>query len=345
MTTQKLRAGVIGCGQGASHGYAYAHAPEFELAAICDLKSDVIDTFFERSRLKRGSVREYTDYQAMLEKEDLDVVSVATPDDYHVNPVCDASNFGVKGVFCEKPLTINLKDADRMIETIERNGTKMSVDHTRSWVPIYQAVRQAVREGEIGELTRIVAHMGGRRSMLFRNGTHLVDAVCYFAEADPVWVIAAHERGFEDYGIEYKGEGGTDPMLDPASTLIIEFDNGIRGIVNIAKMTPAIFELDLLGPNGRYWVTDKHCTVWKTDQPEGSPKEVILPQAGGYGDYFGDTLIPAVQELAMMIWNNSPSSSPARRARNTLEVMLGALTSQSHDSAKVHFPLPRKQVV
>ena len=57
MTTQKLRAGVIGCGQGASHGYAYAHAPEFELAAICDLKSDVIDTFFERSRLKRGSVR------------------------------------------------------------------------------------------------------------------------------------------------------------------------------------------------------------------------------------------------------------------------------------------------
>ena len=153
MTTQKLRAGVIGCGQGASHGYAYAHAPEFELAAICDLKSDVIDTFFERSRLKRGSVREYTDYQAMLEKEDLDVVSVATPDDYHVNPVCDASNSGVKGVFCEKPLTINLKDADRMIETIERNGTKMSVDHTRSWVPIYQAVRQAVREGEIGELT------------------------------------------------------------------------------------------------------------------------------------------------------------------------------------------------
>ena len=65
--------------------------------------------------------------------------------------------------------------------------------------------------------------------MLFRNGTHLVDAVCYFAEADPVWVIAAHERGFEDYGIEYKGEGGKDPRLDPASTLIIEFENGIRG--------------------------------------------------------------------------------------------------------------------
>ena len=89
-----------------------------------------------------------------------------------------------------------------MIETIEHNGTKMSVDHTRSWVPTYQSVRQAVREGQIGDLTRIVAHMGGSRSMLFRNGTHLVDAVCYFAEANPVWVIAAYERGFEDHGTD-----------------------------------------------------------------------------------------------------------------------------------------------
>ncbi|HIO47362.1 TPA: Gfo/Idh/MocA family oxidoreductase [Candidatus Poribacteria bacterium] len=162
MTSQKLRAAVIGCGLGASYGYAYDHAPEFELVAICDLKPEVINAFFERSRLERGSVREYTDYHVMLEEEELDVVSIATPDDYHVNPVCDASNAGVKGVFCEKPLTTNLKDADRMIETIEQNGTKMSVDHTRSWVPIYQAVRQAVREGEIGKLIRSVAHMGGQ---------------------------------------------------------------------------------------------------------------------------------------------------------------------------------------
>ena len=44
--------------------------------------------------------------------------------------------------------------------------------------------------------------------MLFRNGTHLIDAVCYFADADPVWLIAAHEQGFEDYGIEYKEKAG-----------------------------------------------------------------------------------------------------------------------------------------
>ena len=341
MPNEKLRAGVIGCGLGANHGYAYVNAPEFELVAVCDLKPDVLNNFFERSRVTRGSVREYTDYHAMLEKENLDVVSVATPDDYHTNPVCDASDAGVKGVFCEKPLTINLNAADRIIKTVERNGTKMSVDHTRSWLPLYQAVRKAVREGEIGGLTRIVAHMGGRRSMLFRNGTHLIDGVCYFADVDPVWVIAAHEQGFEDYGTEYKGEGGKDPALDPASSIIIEFANGVRGIVNSAKITPAGCEFDLQGPTGRFRLNDTRCEAWKTDQPEGTATEAPAPQGDTYGDFLGESLIYPVRELAQMVWNDAPSSSPPRRARNTLEIMLGALLSQSRDSAKVHLPLPR----
>ncbi|MBI3943088.1 MAG: Gfo/Idh/MocA family oxidoreductase [Chloroflexi bacterium] len=341
MADKKLRAGVIGCGLGASHGYAYAHAPDYDLVAICDIKPEVFDRFYERSGLPKGVYHEYTDYHEMFKKENLDVVSVATPDDYHANPVCDASNAGVKGIFCEKPLTINLKDADRMLSTVERNGTKMSVDHTRSWIPSYQTGRKLIREGELGGLTRIVAHMGGHRSMLFRNGTHLIDAVCFFADADPLWVIAAHERGFENYGPEYKGQGGKDPMLDPGSSLIIEFANGVRAVVNSAKNTPAIFEFDLQGPMGRLLINDKDGSAWKAEKPEGALTQVPAPWIKGYQDVFGENLIPAVQEIAQMIWNDAPSSSPPRRALNTLEIMTGALISQTRDSGKVHLPLPR----
>ena len=264
----------------------------------------------------------------MLEKEALDVVSVATPDDHHTEPVCDASNVGVRAVFCEKPICISLKDADRMIETVERNGTKMSVDHTRSFVPVVQEVRRQIRDGAIGGLTRMVQHMGGRRSMLFRNGTHAVDLVCFFADADPVWVIAAHEQGFENYGPEYKGEGGKDPRLDPGSTVIIEFANGVRGILNSAKMTPQFSEIDLQGPGGRYLISDAAgVRAWKTDEPEGRLTESPAPQAESRPAFLGDTLIPAVQELAQMVWNDAPSSSPPQRARNTLEILTGALVS------------------
>jgi predicted dehydrogenase len=338
----KLRAGVIGCGVGASHGFAYARAPEFDLVAICDVNPSVFDRFYERSGVPRGSVREYVDYRAMIEKESLDVVSVATPDDYHTDPVCDAANAGVKGILCEKPIASSLRDADRMIETVERNGTKMSVDHTRSWWPTFQATREAIRAGDIGGLTRVVAHMCGRRAMLFRNGTHIVDGLGYFAEAAPVWVIAAHERGFEEYGTVYKGQGGKDPMLDPGSTVIVDYANGVRGILNGAKQTPTVYEIDLFGPSGRYYLAEGGGKAWKTDVPEGTPSEVPVPWTAINADDLGENLIPAVQELARMVWDDAPSSSPPRRARDTLEIMLAALLSQARDSAKVRLPLPRE---
>jgi len=338
---RKLRAGIIGCGVGGYHGYAYAHAPRFELSAICDVNPEVFDRFYERSGIARGSAREYTDYRDMLERENLDVVSVATPDEYHTDPACDASDAGVRGVLCEKQRASSLREADRMIETVERNGTKMSVDHTRSWWPSFQATRQAVRRGDIGGLTRIVAHMGGRRAMLFRNGTHLVDAMCYFAEAEPVWVIAAHERGFEDYGTEYKGQGGKDPMLDPGSTLIVEYANGVRGILNGAKNTPAIHEIDLLGPSGRYYLTQTVGQAWQSEVPEGEPHDGPVPWAQVRSRDLGENLIPAVQELAEMVLHDGPSSSPPRRARDALEIMLAALQTQARDIAKVRLPLAR----
>lgn len=342
MSNQKLRAGVIGGGLGGHHGYAYARAADYELVAACDINPAAFERFFERAQIERSSIRLYTDYKEMFAQEGLDVVSVATPDHLHADPVCDAALAGIKGILCEKPLCTTLDDADRIVETVERTGAKMSIDHTRSWIPVYQAVKKAVWEEQaIGGLTRIVAHMGGHRSMLFRNGTHLVDAVCYLAAADPLWVIAAHERGFEEYGIEYKGQGGKDPMLDPGSTIIVEFANGVRALINSAKQTPQLFEFDLQGPGGRFWLTDSDCRAWKTDKPEGALAEAPPPTGQGYREPFGENLIPAVQELAQMIRYGAPSSSPPHRARNSLEIMLAALLSQSRDSAKIHLPLPR----
>ena len=342
MSGDTLRAAVIGGGLGGSHAYAYARSPRYDLVAVCDIDPGVMPRFYERAEIPAGSIGEYTDYRLMLERENLDVVSVATPDHLHAGATCDASEAGVRGIFCEKPLATTLADADRMIATVEGNGTCMSVDHTRSWIPRYREMRQAVREGTLGPLARIVAHMGGRRSMLFRNGTHIVDAVCYYAEAEPVWVIAAHERGFEEYGLVYDGKGGRDPQYDPGSTLILEFANGVRALVNSAKLTPQFSEYDLQGPNGRIVVSDQHCQVWTTSESQGNLIPVSSDTSAAYPDPFGAALIPAVEELAQMIEGTAVSSSPPRRARDTLEIMLAALQSQARDNARIDLPLPRE---
>ncbi|MGN6564438.1 MAG: hypothetical protein ACTHMU_17410 [Thermomicrobiales bacterium] len=57
MSGRKLRAGVIGCGIGADHGYAYKRVPDFELVAICDINPQAFARFYERSGVAPSSVK------------------------------------------------------------------------------------------------------------------------------------------------------------------------------------------------------------------------------------------------------------------------------------------------
>ena len=104
MSEGKLRAAVIGTGVGWDHGYAYARAPEYEFAAVCDINPEVFTRFYQRDEIELGQIAECADYRAMLKRERLDMVSLATPDYLHVGPVCDAVAAGVRGIFREKPL-------------------------------------------------------------------------------------------------------------------------------------------------------------------------------------------------------------------------------------------------
>ena len=275
----------------------------------------------------------------MLRQERLDLVSVATPDQYHAGPVTEAAAAGVGGILCEKPIASSLADADAMIEAVERYGTKMLVDHTRNFDPAYVAVRNQVRQGAIGTLTRIVAYLGGKRAMLFRNTTHLLGSVCFYAESSPTWIFAALDPGFERYGLEYKGEGGRDPALDPGATLVIDFANDVRALVMASKRTPAFgVQLDLLGTRGRIVVGDRETQAWESAEEEGALRPRAVTWRQGIEDSLGKRLIPAVDHLIATIRDGVPLDSPPRVARDVLELMLGALRSQAQ--GMVPIPLP-----
>jgi predicted dehydrogenase len=278
----------------------------------------------------------------MLRREHLDLVSVATPDQFHTGPVIAAAEAGVAGILCEKPLASSLADADRMIAVVERHGTKMLVDHTRNFDPAYVEVRNRVRQGEIGTLTRIVAYLGGKRAMLFRNDTHLLGSVCFYAESTPTWIFAALDEGFENYGLEYKGEGGRDPALDPGVTLVINFANGVRALVMGSKRTPAFgVQLDLLGTRGRIIVGDRETRAWTSSEDEGSLQPLPVTWRQGTDDTLGKRLVPAVSHLLDMIRHDVPADSPPRVARDVIELMFGALRSQAEGMVPIHLPLPR----
>ena len=301
----KYRVGVIGCkGIGIAHASGLVDLTHAELVAGCDVVESTLESFKEHWKDTWPNIALYTDYQEMLANENLDIVTVATSDHRHADLVVDAANAGVKGIFCEKPMATNLADADRMIEAIERNNTILSVDHTRRWQPLWRYTKEeVVGAGKIGPVQYIIGTLNGARAMLFRNGTHLIDAICYFAESDPEWVFAELEAGYEDYS-EYRGDGGHDPKTEPAASGYIHFRNGVRGFyIGGSKTTPAPkFHLEIVGTEGYILIDTTEAIIHKGDTSE----KIHPPEWPVVG-------IPAgVQELVRLVEEGGEPVSPGR---------------------------------
>ena len=317
----------------ATHASAYAACPRTEVVAVCDLVPDLLASY-ER---EWGPAAQYTDYRAMLEKEDLDLISVVTSDHLHAQIVVDAAEAGVKGIFCDKPLATTLEDADRMLAAVERHGIPMSINHGRRWDPFWQQAKMMVKEGRLGALTRVVGHLGGGRAMMFRNGTHMIDAVCFFVEADPLWLIGETEEGSEAY-TEYVGDGGHAPETDPGASAYVHFANGVRGYLEMCKRTLVNLEVELFCEKGRIRISNGEAIVYL--QSETKSGEVTSRQIGGRMVYHGAMLV-AVEELVSLVERGGEGISSGREALRSLEIMIAIMRSQSQGVTKIHWPLAR----
>ena len=194
-------------------------------------------------------------------------------------------------------------------------------------------VAEVLESGEIGDVQRIAAHQGGPRAMLFRNGTHMLDTVLWFAGGVPTAVYALAEAGFTDYGPRYASDGGHDPDTDPAMSTMVEFDNGVRAFVNMCKTMPQVFDLEIFGTNGIVRVSGEDATV--TTEAGDTLLERRLPRP----NYSTADLAACVAEMVGLIQDGGRPSVDGRTARYVLEVLLAALQSQDAGNARIALPI------
>lgn len=320
-----------------SHASAYYRNPQTEVTAVCDIRPQALEDFRARWVDVWPNIRLYTDYKEMLRQEQPDLVSVVTPDHLHADITVAAAEGGAKAILCEKPIATTLADADRMIAAAEANNVLLSVEHTRRWSPTFQKARELARHGDLGKLRTIVSNMYSPRSMLFRNGTHMVDVIVFFAESDPQWVFAELEEGF-DYFTEYKSDGGHDPSTDPGASAYIHFANGVRAFYNGVKVPMPGGQFELTFDHGRMEVSDRGLTLVRgVSHTEWSYSNITS------GDYMFSYQAAAVAELISALETGRPLVSTGREARKTLEIMLGML--KSHQLGNVRVDLPVAQSV
>jgi predicted dehydrogenase len=305
------------------------------LAAACDIASSARDRFLERWSPTWPDLKMYADYREMFERERPDVVSVATPDNGHVEPVLAAIGSGTRMILCEKPLATSLEEADRVVEAARRSSTTISVNYSRRWDPDYVEARRLVRSGAIGRLSQIVIETGGPRAMLFRKHTHELDSLNYYAEADPDWVIADLEAGFESYGTTYQGDGGREPAKEPGGNYYVAFENGVRGYVTGMKNSVDEVRVDLIGSSGRVTVDMEGLRLIIVSRPlPGAPHEVRVQRVTASWTVMG--IEAALRDLIDSHEHGRPTASPLGSARQAVAVTEAILQSQAGGRVPVH---------
>ena len=322
-----------------SHASSLVQVPGVEIVGVCDLLPEMQDRFKKTWSDHWPKANAYSSHKEMLDKEDIDILTVATSDHRHADITVDGANAGVKGVFCEKPLATSIEDADRMIKACEDNGAVLIVDHTWRWDPLFHKARETIRAGGVGRLSTIFCTHAGRRAMLFRNGTHKIDGICYFAESEPVKVFAQLEDGFEGWD-RYRGDGGKLSENDPAASGYILFRNGVRAYYCGAKDTFQNSAYQVSGPDGQITVTpwggheDRTAELLTSDPNTGEVvRKTLVPD-----QYVVRNLTAAYRELIGMIENGGDGVSSGREARKTVQIMVGFLKSQQEGSRLVDVP-------
>lgn len=337
---------VLGSQHGGSHASAYAQVPSTRVVGVCDLVPALTERFITQWGSVWPEVRAYGEYRQLLSEGALDLLSVVTSDHRHAQIVVDAAEAGVKGIYCEKPIATTLADADRMIAACRANGTVLSIDHTRRWRPIWHQVRQLLHSGELGTLQRIVATLGGPRAMLFRNGTHLLDMVCFFADAPTEWVVAELDDEQRAYGPVYAGDGGRDPATDPGGSAYVHFKNGVRAFINASKTAFPAWEFLLYCERGRIRVDDVSggADVWQPGTGEGGGRRAVrwfLQEAHTTSAGLRAGIEELVHHVQARQEGRDPGAlvSPPEAARQVLEILLGILQSNHAGSGKVTWPV------
>jgi scyllo-inositol 2-dehydrogenase (NAD+) len=143
----RLNVGVVGLGR---MGHVYAsnlaqRVPNARLVAVADIQADVTESFAK----DYGAPKCYKNHQDLINDKDVAAVVVVAPTSKHGEVVIDAAKSG-KAIFCEKPLSTSLQEAEQMLKAVEAAGVFFQAGFQRRFDAGYVAAKKKVEAGIIG---------------------------------------------------------------------------------------------------------------------------------------------------------------------------------------------------
>ena len=233
---EQVKIGVIGLGMGKAHIRGYMSHPRADVTAIADPDAGRLEAVGNEF----GIAKRYSSAEEMLGSEDLDVVSVATPNVYHKSLTILSMENGCH-VLCEKPMAMNAAEAREMLDAAERYGKRLMINFSFRFTAQSEALKRQIEKGALGEIYfgRTVWHrrrgfprFGGWFGIkelsgggpLIDLGVHRLDlALWLMGYPKPVWVMAGT---FGHLGRSAAAEQGVSFDVEDLAAGTIRFENG-----------------------------------------------------------------------------------------------------------------------
>jgi len=292
MPEKKLGVLILGAGWvSTQHIKAFQNNPHTEIVGICSRRLESCKLRAEESGLT--DIETYTDYEEALKHNNVDIVSICTPQHLHAEHTIAAAEAG-KNIVIEKPIANSVDEMKSMKKAVHKAKVKTVVSFVLRWNPLFAIIKRMIADDALGNLyfvetdyqSNISSWWSGFEyarkkdtgvSAALVGGCHAIDATRWFAgkgefeAAKPIEVFAYSGGWRKGSDVEYdyyeRVWKNNAPKLeyDGLEVMLIKFDNGLLGKVstNFDSIMPYTFPIEIFGDKG----TIKNNRIWSHKFP------------------------------------------------------------------------------
>ena len=336
-----MKYALIGCGRIAVNHIKAVLNNQLELVAVCDILPEKMEELLSKYDLQNdASIARYTDYKKLLsEHPELQLISIATESGLHAEIALACIDAGVN-VIIEKPMAMNMADADEIIRRSEAKHVKVAACHQNRFNVAVQELRHALEAGRFGRLSHGSIHVRWNRDhsyydqaswrgtwaqdggCLMNQCIHGIDLLRWMLGDEVEEVYGATRRQFHDY-LEAEDVG----------LAVVKFKNGAIGTIEgTTNVYPKNLEetLYVFGEKGTVKLggtSTNNIDVWNfADESGADAKNKGLQEATS--NVYGNGHTSLFADMVDAIEHDRKPYVDAVAGRNALEMVLAIYKSQ-----------------
>lgn len=331
---------------GKAHSLAYRNVPFFFPEVAKPVRKAIAgrnEEGVKQAAEELGWESYETDWRKLIERDDIDLIDIVTPNNSHAEIAIAAAEAG-KHVICEKPLALNTEQAERMLEAVTRNNVIHMISHNYRFAPAVQYAKKLIQQGRLGRIYHVRAtylqdwimdpdfplewrlkkEVTGTGA-LGDIGAHIID-LSRFLVGEISEVVGAMETFIKERPIDERSDKKGQVDVDDAASFIAKFENGAMGVFEATRFAAGNRNRNSFEINAEFgsikWDLENmnNLHVYLTEDDKGlqgfrviNCTEEVHPYADAYwpaGHIIGyeHTFVNLISELMKAISNNNLQS-------------------------------------